>query len=415
MFVGDCTDPLDSDSFDPVQYLNGIFPSESSLGQLDEYANKISDQIEDLDSRMSAAVQEQAEAGQKAVKDVAEMKGAVLQLFSKISDVKSKASQSEETVQETCRDIRMLHTAKRHIQTAVTALRRLHMLIAAVRQLELAAQERRFREAANLLDAVQQLLTHFDSYSSVPLIAELRAIVASVKSSLTDDVQTAFETVGHHLALSTAPQKDFDMADGDNNTNSNMLSSRTGESCNLGEACLVVDALGEDVYLQQVSSFCEAQLASYKTLFPRGSEEGGLEYVDGRFSWFRRLLSSVDNRFGKAFPPHWQLQHRLCLLFLQRTRDQLLEELSDNSRPPEVQVLLGALQKCLALAAQQLVEMKTVAHREEELLILTLSALLLLSSLYSQSLVLWLRTLIKKEKRVVVGQRGLSCILLLVA
>ncbi len=75
--------------------MNGIFPSESSLGQLDEYANKISDQIEDLDSRMSAAVQEQAEAGQKAVKDVAEMKGAVLQLFSKISDVKSKASQSE--------------------------------------------------------------------------------------------------------------------------------------------------------------------------------------------------------------------------------------------------------------------------------------------------------------------------------
>ncbi len=79
-------------------------------------------------------------------------------------------------MRETCRDIRMLHTAKRHIQTAVTALRRLHMLIAAVRQLELAAQERRFRETANLLDAVQQLLTHFDSYSSVPRIAELRAV-----------------------------------------------------------------------------------------------------------------------------------------------------------------------------------------------------------------------------------------------
>ncbi len=44
---------------------------------------------------MSAAVQEQAKAGQKAVKDVAEMKEAVLQLFSKISDVKSKASQSK--------------------------------------------------------------------------------------------------------------------------------------------------------------------------------------------------------------------------------------------------------------------------------------------------------------------------------
>ncbi len=92
--------------------------------------------------------------------------------------------------------------------------------------------------------------------------------------------------------------------------------------------------------LLQVSSFCEAQLSSYKTIFPRGSEEGGLEHVDSRFSWFRRLLSLVDNRFGKAFPPHWQLQHRLCLLFIQRTRDHLLEELSENSRPPEVQVYL---------------------------------------------------------------------------
>ncbi len=180
---------------------------------------------------MSAAVQEQTEAGKKAVQDVVEMKEAVRQLFSKISDVKFKASQSEvciihvclfngrkasficavvvplvrlgplpivatpnnvvailvldhllfiscskEMVQEICRDIRLLDTAKRHIQATVTALRRLHMLIAAVKQLELAAHDKRFREAANLLDAVQQLLTHFDSYSSVPRITELRMV-----------------------------------------------------------------------------------------------------------------------------------------------------------------------------------------------------------------------------------------------
>ncbi len=41
-------------------------------------------------------------------------------------------------------------------------------------------------------------------------------------------------------------------AGGDSSTHSNMLSSRAGESCNLGDACLVVDALGEEVYLQQV-------------------------------------------------------------------------------------------------------------------------------------------------------------------
>jgi vacuolar protein sorting-associated protein 53 len=42
------------------------------------------------------------------------------------------------------------------------------MLVTAVDQLQTVARTRQYREAANLLDAVRQLLTHFESYAAVP-------------------------------------------------------------------------------------------------------------------------------------------------------------------------------------------------------------------------------------------------------
>jgi hypothetical protein len=76
-------------------------------------------------------------------------------------------------VNEICHDIKKLDYAKTHLQSSITSLKRLQMLITAVGQLELLAQEYQYREAANLLDAVKQLMTHFDKYISIPLISEV--------------------------------------------------------------------------------------------------------------------------------------------------------------------------------------------------------------------------------------------------
>jgi hypothetical protein len=239
-------------------------------------------------------------------------------------------------VHEICRDIRQLDNAKRHLQTTITALKRLHMLVTAVDQLKIAAKNRQFREAANLLDAVRQLLTHFETYSSVPRISELRSVVSSIRSDLTAEVHRAFEAVGQ-LAASTADPESFEREE-----------VRPGEFRSLGEAALVVDALGSTARERQVSSFCAAQMKPYEGLFPKNGPESGLEGLERRFAWFRRLLRSVDDRFESILPAHWRLQHRLCLLFLERTRAALLDVLSaEDSEAPDVQVLLRALQKCL--------------------------------------------------------------------
>ena len=51
---------------------------------------KITAQISMLDADMSAAVQAQSEAGQQAVKDVAEARTAIAELFGKVRDIKAK-------------------------------------------------------------------------------------------------------------------------------------------------------------------------------------------------------------------------------------------------------------------------------------------------------------------------------------
>ncbi|CAN0585064.1 unnamed protein product [Ectocarpus sp. 12 AP-2014] len=129
--------------------------------------SNIAVQIGDLGDEISKTVQGQSEAGHQATRDVDEAKAAIRELFEKIRDMKAKAEQSEVMVQEICRDIKQLDFAKRHLQTTITALKRLHMLVTAVDQLQGVAKAKHYRESANLLDAVRQLLTHFESYSQV--------------------------------------------------------------------------------------------------------------------------------------------------------------------------------------------------------------------------------------------------------
>lgn len=160
-------DPLDAVNFDPVDYLNHQFPTERSLDRLEPFVINVAVQISELDEDISKTVQVQSEAGHQATRDVDDAKAAIRELFEKIRDMKAKAEQSEVMVQEICRDIKQLDFAKRHLQTTITALKRLHMLVTAVDQLQGVSKAKQYRESANLLDAVRQLLTHFESYAQV--------------------------------------------------------------------------------------------------------------------------------------------------------------------------------------------------------------------------------------------------------
>jgi hypothetical protein len=58
------------------------------------------------------------------------------------------------------------------------------------------ANEYQYREAANLLDAVKQLMTHFDKYSNVPKVAEIKHRVESIQTDLKRHVHKSFREIG---------------------------------------------------------------------------------------------------------------------------------------------------------------------------------------------------------------------------
>ncbi len=58
-------DPLDSPDFDPIEYINQKFPTESSLEDLDTFADFINSQIALQDVELSRAIQTQSIAGKQ--------------------------------------------------------------------------------------------------------------------------------------------------------------------------------------------------------------------------------------------------------------------------------------------------------------------------------------------------------------
>ena len=63
---------------------------------------------------------------------LAEAQSSIVDLFTQIRDIKTKAAESEATVRDITRDIKQLDVAKRNLTSAITTLNHLHMLVGGV-------------------------------------------------------------------------------------------------------------------------------------------------------------------------------------------------------------------------------------------------------------------------------------------
>jgi hypothetical protein len=53
-----------------------------------------------------------------------------------------------------------------------------------------------YREVANLMEAVKQLMSHFDKYASIPKVAEMKARVSAIQTDLKKHVHGVFKEIG---------------------------------------------------------------------------------------------------------------------------------------------------------------------------------------------------------------------------
>ncbi|CAG8796574.1 32456_t:CDS:2, partial [Racocetra persica] len=254
-------DPLDSNDFNPIEYLNQMLPNEQALATVDVTAKKLQAKMRQLSEDIKELSRLQTDGGQRGPEEVAEAKRAIEELFDRIRKIKEKASQSETMVQEITKDIKSLDYAKKHLTVSITALKRLQMLVTAVDQLKVMAQMKQYKETSQLLQAVLQLSSYFKSYKSIKRIAELSSSVNTFQNDLRKQIFEDFES-------SFAIDGGF-----------------SSQTTLLANACLVIDIMGLDV----------------------------------------RVLKNYDEKHAAIFPVNWRLSEFLSIQFCEIVREDLVK------------------------------------------------------------------------------------------
>ena len=313
--------------YDPIDHLNLIFSHPATLQSINTTASALTDHQNELSSTISTLVSTQAQTNNTSLARMQSAKEELALLFSKIETVRTRAIETEQTITSMTADIKKLDDTKKNLTLSMTALKRLQMLTTAYEQLRGLAKTRQYRECASLLQAVLQLMKHFNSYRSIDQIATLSRNVAELQRELLEQVCEDFEMAfarGEVAAKKTV----------------------------LGEACLVMEALGDTARARLVTWYVNTQLREYRQVFRGNDEAGSLDNIGRRYSWFRRMLKTYEDEHAVIFPREWRVNEVLANSFCEGTRDDFKGILERSMRRPEggkmdVNLLLSCLQETM--------------------------------------------------------------------
>ncbi|KAE8362403.1 Vps53-like protein [Aspergillus caelatus] len=318
-------DPLDAADYDPIDHLNAIFSHPSTLSSVSHVSQSLLDYEDELDDEIGALVEEQVTSNAESVERIQAAQADLTELFKKIDDVRDRASKTELAITEMTADIKQLDNAKKNLTQSMTALKRLQMLTTAYDQLRVLGKTRQYRDCAQLLQAVIQLMAHFKSYRSIDQIALLSRNVADIQRELLEQVCEDFELA---FAKGEVGQK----------------------RVVLSEGCLVMDALGEHAKSRLVTWYCNFQLREYRQVFRNNEEAGSLDNISRRYSWFRRILKIYDEEYAAIWPTSWRVDEILANIFCEGTREDfkgILSRSVRNGQTIDVNLLLSCLQETL--------------------------------------------------------------------
>ncbi|OTA95031.1 hypothetical protein M434DRAFT_394234 [Hypoxylon sp. CO27-5] len=318
---------LDVADYDPIQHLNLLFSHPSTVSSISRVSSTLQSQQNDLSAEISSLQTAQAYGPDSSLERMQSAQAELAGLFKKIETVRSRAIQTEQNITSMTADIKRLDGTKRNLTLSMTALKRLQMLTTAYEQLRGLAKTRQYRECASLLQAVLQLMRHFNSYRSIDQIATLSRGVGELQRELLEQVCEDFEIA---------------FAKGE-------VGAR---KATLVEACGVMDALGENARARLVTWYVNTELREYRQVFRGNDEAGSLDNIGRRYAWFKRMMKVYEEEHAAIFPPHWRVGETLAMTFCDGTRDDYKGILEKSMRridgaKIDVNLLLGCLQETM--------------------------------------------------------------------
>ena len=319
---------FDSVQFSPIDHLNSVFPHPSAVTSISKVSWVLHKYQDELNLQIAASEARQLESDSNCLQRMQSIQRDLAGLFSKIEGVRGRALQTEKTITEMTADIKKLDNTKRNLTLSMTALKRMQMLTTAYEQLRGLSISRQYKECAQILQAVMQLMAHFKSYRSIDQIATLSKNVSDAQRELLEQICEDFETA---FARAEVAQR------------------RTV----LAEACLVMDALGDNAKSRLIIWYYNTQLREYRRVFRGDDEAGSLENLSRRYSWLKRVLKSYDDYHAAIFPFLWHVDEALANAFCETTRDDFKSILGrsvakgTNKSTLDVNLLLSCLQETL--------------------------------------------------------------------
>ncbi|KAH0953152.1 hypothetical protein HN011_006823 [Eciton burchellii] len=313
------SDPLDQPNFNVVDHINSLFPTEQSLSNIDDVVNEMEHKIRTIDKEIRLVVRGQTNVGQDGRVALEDAQKVIRQLFVHIKDIKDKAEQSEEVVKEITRDIKQLDFAKRNLTASITTLNHLHMLVEGVDSLKVLTQKKQYGEIILPLQAVMEVMQHFNSYMDIPQVKQLSDQVHQI-----------------HVELAQQITADFKQAfSGQNSKHFNQLT----------EGCLVLSVLDPKVKKDLLVWFVNIQLQEYAHLFDENQDFAWLDKIDRRYAWIKKHLLDFESKFGMIFPQDWEISERIAVQFCHVTREDLTKLMNKRRGEIDVKLLLYAIQR----------------------------------------------------------------------
>ncbi|POS87591.1 hypothetical protein EPUL_001717 [Erysiphe pulchra] len=319
-----CFDAVD---FDPIEHLNLIFSTPTSLSTIESVHNAIQSHQQDLSQSIDSLSVQQSRNSNASLERLQCTKSELDDLFSKIESVRTRAFETEQTITSMTADIKRLDGTKRNLTLSMTALKQLQMLTTAYEQLRTFAKSRQYKECSGLLQAVLQLMKHFSSYRSIDQIATLSRNVTDLQRELLEQICEDFEVCFAKDEI--AAKKTV-----------------------LYEACLVMDVLGSSAQGRLVTWYVNTQLREYRQVFRGNDEAGSLDNIGRRYSWLKRILSMYEDKHEVIFPKQWRINEVLAKAFCEETRDDFKSILEKSMRRTDgskvdINLLLSCLQETM--------------------------------------------------------------------
>ncbi|KAA6379978.1 MAG: putative vacuolar protein sorting-associated protein 53 [Streblomastix strix] len=321
----DVLDNEDDENFDAVRFVNAIFPSESSLNEIEKASYAVRNKIAQLDMEMSDAVHRQSVSRTRGKDELEKAQTSITELRGKIQEIRSRSEESEQMVQNICEEISHLDLAKRNLSNTITSLKKLQMLVECNDLLQDFVVKNQYAEIPHRLSSSIALSELFKPFK-IPQIIALIEQTNNVKKTLELNIF------------------------GETRRLSNLDQALTGQDiAQLRGACDCATILGDQYRDKMTQTICNDILRVYRSEYFEGGLKNDLQHVEARYAWLKRTIRSLERRQA-VFPPCWSLQAHLSWEFCDQTRKDLeimLRRQTAFGGTLNVQQLVQALLKTL--------------------------------------------------------------------